>query len=551
MTATETAEDVVRVDAVVVGAGFAGMYLLHKLRQDGLSVRVVEAGTDVGGTWYWNRYPGARCDVPSMEYSYGFDAELGQEWEWTELMAAQPEILRYAQHVAERFDLRRDISFSTRVVAASFDGGRARWTVTTDRGDRIEAPFCIMATGALSAANIPEVPGLERFTGRVLHTGAWPKEGVDLGCRVGIIGTGSSGVQAIPVIAEQAEQLFVFQRTPGFTFPANNKPLRPDVKQAYKENYAEVRERQRHSSTGFSNWSPINKADKKAPATGPRPPRPKLRELDEQQRQEAWQQYGFGLFNRFTDIYKDPASNAAACDLYAEHVHAVVQDPDVADALTPVGYPVGCKRQVLDTNFYETFNRPNVTLVDLRKGAITEITETGVQTETGHYELDILIFATGFDAMTGALERIDLRGRDGVRLTDVWAEGPRTYLGLQVAGFPNLFTVTGPGSPSVLANVIVAIEQHVEWIADTIGHLRRNGLRTIEATAEAAEEWGRHVNDVAQGTMYVAPTCNSWYLGANIPGKPRMFLPYVGGLGRYRARCDEIVANGYEGFALA
>ena len=549
-SATATFHDVASYDAVVVGAGFAGMYLIHKLRQDGLSVRAIEAGTDVGGTWYWNRYPGARCDVPSMEYSYGFDSELEQSWEWTEIMAAQPEILGYARHVADRFDLRRHISFSTRVVAAVFDEERATWMVSTDRGDRLEAPFCIMATGALSAANIPDIAGLERFRGPVLHTGAWPKQGVDLSGRVGIIGTGSSGVQAIPVIAEQAEHLFVFQRTPGFTFPANNKALRPDVQQAYKENYAEVRERQRHSPNGFSNWSPIRKASLRE-TDGPRPARPEIRTDTPEQRKQAWRTYGFGVFQRYSDVYQDLDANALAVDLFADHVHEVVTDPAVAESLTPEGYPLGCKRQVLDTNFFETFNRANVTLVDLRRGAIVEITETGLRTTEGHYELDTLIFATGFDAMTGALERIDLRGRGAVALRDVWANGPSTYLGLQVAGFPNLFTVTGPGSPSVLANVIVAIEQHVEWIAACIGHLRANGFRTIEATAPAAQAWGLHVNEVAEGTMYVAPTCNSWSLGANIEGKARMFLPYVGGLGRYRARCEEVVANGYEGFTLA
>jgi len=539
-----------RFDAVVVGAGFAGMYMLHKLRQAGLSVRVVEAGTDVGGTWYWNRYPGARCDVPSMEYSYGFDPDLEQEWEWTELMAAQPEILRYAQHVAERFDLRRDIVFSTRVVAASFDDDAAEWTVTTDTGRTLRATFVIMATGALSAANLPDIPGIDRFAGTLLHTGRWPKEPVDLARRVGIIGTGSSGTQAIPVIAGQAAHLHVFQRTPGFTFPANNKPLRDDVQAAYKEHYREVRERQRSSVAGFSNWSPISKASKR-PAGTPRPPRQNLRDLGPEQRAEAWQQYGFGVFQRFRDVYQDLEANELAVELYADHVRSVVHDGEVAEALIPKGYPLGCKRQVLDTDFYEAFNRDNVTLVDLRRSPIVEITETGVRTTEGHVELDVLIFATGFDAMTGALERIELRGRGGRTVQDAWANGPRTYLGLQVAGFPNLFTVTGPGSPSVLANVIVAIEQHVEWITDCIDHLRSNGLRTIETTDEAAEAWGRHVNEVAEGTMYVAPSCNSWYLGANIPGKPRQFLPYVGGLGRYRARCDEVVANGYEGFVLS
>ncbi|MCC6438277.1 MAG: NAD(P)/FAD-dependent oxidoreductase [Acidimicrobiales bacterium] len=538
-----------RFDAVVVGAGFAGMYMLHRLRQQGLSVLVLDGATDVGGTWYWNRYPGARCDVPSMEYSYSWSEELQQEWQWSEVMSPQPEILAYAQHVADRFDLRRDIRFATTVRAAHFDESTDTWVIATDAGDRLRATYCIMATGALSASNTPDLPGLDRFGGELLHTGRWPKAPVALDRRVGVIGTGSSGVQAIPVIAEQAEHLFVLQRTPVFTFPANNKPLRPDVQSAYKDHYDEVRRRQRHSPNGFSGWSPVKVAPKQSTA-GPRPARPELRTLSPEQRHQAWEQYGFRVFDRFRDVYKDMEANELACELYRDHVRSVVRDPDVAERLLPKDYPLGCKRQVLDSGYYETFNRPNVTLVDLRDEALVEITETGVRTTKRHIELDVLVLATGFDAMTGALDRIDIRGRGGVTLKEHWAAGPRTYLGLQVAGFPNLFTVTGPGSPSVLSNVIVAIEQHVEWIDDCIGELRRDGLRTIETTPDAEEAWGRHVTEVAQDTMYVAPGCSSWYLGANIPGKPRVFMPYVGGLGRYRARCDEIVANGYEGFVL-
>ncbi|MEZ5261334.1 MAG: NAD(P)/FAD-dependent oxidoreductase [Acidimicrobiales bacterium] len=538
-----------RFDAVVVGAGFAGLYLLHRLRGRGLSVRVLDTASDVGGTWYWNRYPGARCDVPSMEYSYSWSEELQQEWRWSEVMSPQPEILAYAQHVADRFDLRRDIRFATTVVAAHFDETDDTWLLTTDSGEQLRATFCIMATGALSATNTPDLPGLDRFTGDVLHTGRWPKEPVDLGRRVAVLGTGSSGVQAIPVIAEAAEHLYVLQRTPTFTFPANNKPLRPDVQDAYKQHYDEVRQRQRHSVNGFSGWSPVQAAPKKSSA-GPRTSRPMLKELSVEERREAWERYGFRTFDRFRDVYKDMDANELACELYRDHVRAVVRDPDVAERLLPKDYPLGCKRQVLDTGYYETFNRPNVTLVDLRTEPLVEITETGVRTTERHIELDVLVLATGFDAMTGSLARIDVRGRGGVSLQQRWADGPRTYLGLQVAGFPNLFTVTGPGSPSVLSNVIVAIEQHVEWIDDCIAHLRHRGAATIETTEDAEQAWMDHVREVAEGTMYVAPGCSSWYLGANIPGKPRVFLPYVGGLGRYRARCDEIVANGYEGFVL-
>lgn len=541
-----------RFDAVVVGAGFAGMYLLHRLRGAGFTAVAVEAGSDVGGTWYWNRYPGARCDVPSMEYSYSFSEELQQEWTWSEVMSPQPEILAYARHVADRFDLRRDIRFDTRVTSATWDEAERRWTVRTDRDDLLVARFAIMATGALSATNTPDLPGLDSFAGTLLHTGNWPHAPVDLGRRVGIIGTGSSGVQAIPVIAEQAQHLHVFQRTPVFTFPANNKPLRDDVQQAYKEHYGEVRERQRHSPTGFANWSPLRKTAKRPDAAaGPRPPRPEILATTADERAAAWAERGFSVFQYYRDVYKDLDANELACQLYRDHIGQVVTDPAVAQRLMPTDYPLGCKRQVLDSGYYETFNRPNVTLVDLRAEPLVEITSTGVRTEASEVDIDVLVLATGFDAMTGALDRIDIRGRGGAALRDRWAGGPRAYLGLGVAGFPNLFTVTGPGSPSVLANVIVAIEQHVDWITDCLLHLRENGLTAIEPDEAAQDAWAEHVNEVAEGTMYVAPSCSSWYLGANIEGKTRTFMPYVGGLGRYRTRCDEVAANGYDGFVLS
>lgn len=543
-------------DAIVVGAGFAGMYMLVKLRDAGLTVRVLEAGTDVGGTWYWNRYPGARCDVPSMEYSYSFSDELQQDWEWTELMSAQPEILGYARHVADRFDLRSDIQFETRVAAAAFDDETSTWTVTTEAGESFEATYCIMATGCLSASNTPDIAGLDSFEGRLLHTGRWPKEGVDLtGKRVGLIGTGSSGVQATPVIAEQAASLTVFQRTPVYSFPANNKPLREDVKEAYKEFYDEVRERQRTSVAGFSGFNPLRaKAEgamaSKPKARGPRKPRPEILAATPEERRAMWDKEGFNTFNVYRDVYKDLDANEAACELFREHVRSVVKDPVKAEKLSPKTYPLGCKRQVIDTEYYEAFNRDTVDVVDLMAEPLETVTATGIATSAGDYDLDVLVLATGFDAMTGALDRIDITGRGGLELREKWEFGPRAYLGLQMAGFPNLFTVTGPGSPSVLANVIVAIEHHVEWISETIDHLRANDFATIEPTAEAEVGWGDHVNEVAEGTMYTAPTCNSWYLGSNIPGKQRMFMPYVGGLGRYRAAVEEIVDNGYEGFVL-
>ncbi len=566
------------LDVVIVGAGFAGMYQLLRLREAGLAVLVIEAGTDVGGTWYWNRYPGARCDVPSMEYSYSFDPDLEQEWSWSEVMSPQPEILDYARHVADRFDLRPHIQFETRVTVATFDEARARWLITTDRGDRFDARFCIMATGCLSVSNLPEMDGRDTFAGLTLHTGNWPKTASGDPCeplagkRVGVIGTGSSGVQAIPVIAESADHLYVFQRTPVYTFPANNRPLRDDIVAAYKANYAEVRERQRRSVAGFSGFDP-RKAAKRAEATAEDASRsaaadtpaarstvagsetstgrPGLLDLSPPEREAAVDRYGPAVFMRYRDVYTDPEANEAACELYRQRIDQLVTDPDVADRLKPKDYPLGCKRQVYDTDYYETFNRDDVTLVDLRRNPLVRITETGVETAEGPIELDVLVFATGFDAMTGALDRIDIRGRGGRRLRDDWADGPRSYLGLAVAGYPNLFTITGPGSPSVLSNVLVSIEQHVDWITACIGAIDGSERTAIEATPEAQADWGRQVAAAAEGTMYTAPGCASWYLGANIEGKTQVFMPYVGGVGRYRDICDRVAADDYAGFTVS
>ncbi len=546
------------VDAVVVGAGFAGMYLLHRLRRQGRSVVVFEAGSDVGGTWWWNRYPGARCDVPSMEYSYSFDPDLEQEWEWTELMAGQPEILRYARHVAERYDLRSGIEFDTRVTGARWDEDRQRWTITTDTGRTVGARWCVMATGCLSVPNTPDLPGLDRFAGTTLHTGLWPEEPPDLtGQRVGIIGTGSSGVQAIPELAKQAGHLTVFQRSPVYTVPANNRPLRPEVIAEFKARYPEIRERERNSVSGFLGPAALRQPRPSGASSTPSTPStqstPKrgLLDLSPAEQQAEFDANGPGAFMRFRDVYLDPEANEVACALFRREIDKLVDDPEVAEALKPVEYPLACKRQVLDTDYYTTFNRDDVTLVDLRRDPLVAITADGVQTEAGEVELDVLVLATGFDAMTGALTRIDIRGREGERLTDTWADGPRTYLGLQVAGFPNLFTVTGPGSPSVLANMIVAIEHHVDWIMNCIDAVEGRGAATIEPTVEAVDTWVDHVNEVAEHTMYTAPSCNSWYLGSNIEGKSRVFMPYVGGLGRYRRRCAEVVAEDYQGFVIA
>jgi cyclohexanone monooxygenase len=525
------------VDAVIVGAGFAGLYMLHRLRGLGVSARVFEAGHGVGGTWYWNRYPGARCDVESMDYSYSFSDELQQEWHWTERYASQPEILKYANHVADRFDLRRDIELDTRVTAAVFDEATSRWAISTDRGDRVSAQFCIMATGCLSTAQRPRFEGLETFGGTWYHTGHWPHEGVDFtGQRVGIVGTGSSAIQSIPIIAGQAAHLFVFQRTPNFSVPARNAPLDPEYERRWKANYAEHRQQARASRVGFV----VERNDHSALEVS----------ADERRREyEArWNRGGLGFNATFADLLTSKAANDTAAEFFRAKIRAIVRDAGVAETLTPQNYPVGTKRLCVDTNYYQTFNRDNVTLVDLRKSPIEAVTPRGLRTRERTYEVDSLVFAIGFDAMTGALLSIDIRGRDGQTLQQKWAEGPRTYLGLAVAGFPNLFAITGPGSPSVLSNMIVSIEQHVDWIADCLAYLRAHGLARIEATVTAEDDWVEHVNAVGDTTLY--PLANSWYVGANIPGKPRIFMPYVGGVDVYRAKCDDVVARGYAGFTL-
>jgi len=531
------------MDVVVVGAGMAGLYALHHLRERGFETVVLEAGGGVGGTWYWNRYPGARCDVPSLEYSYGFSKELEQEWEWTEIYPPQEELERYFNHVADRFDLRRDIRLDTRVSAATFDEDRSTWTVETDRGDRITTRFCVMATGPLSVPNVPDVPGVDGFSGEILLTSRWPRRDVELaGRRIGLIGTGSSGVQATPELAAVAEHLYVFQRTPTFTWPSRNGPLDPEVQRAWKRDCVEMRRLQRDVFGGVTGST--GAIIVQGPGDTP------ILEATEAERLAMLEERGFDASRSWSDTATNPEANELAAELYREMVRRTVDDPEVAEALSPRGFPIGCKRPVVDSHYFETFNRDNVTLVDLRRGGIECITETGIQTAQGHVELDVIVFATGFDAMTGALTRIDIRGRGGRSLRDAWAHGPRTYLGVQTAGFPNLFIVTGPGSPSVLANMVVCSEQHVEWIGACLAYLRDRGFTAVEATPEAQDAWVDHVNEVAEGTMFTAPSCASWYLGANIPGKPRVFLPYVGGLPAYIAKVDAVAAAGYEGFVL-
>jgi len=524
--------------AVVAGAGFAGLYMLHRLRGLGLATRVFEAGDGIGGTWYWNRYPGARCDVESMDYSYSFSDELQQDWRWSERYASQPEILKYIEHVADRFDLRRNIQLGTRVTSAVFDDATGRWMIETDRGDRVAARFCIMATGCLSDAQLPAIEGRETFGGRWYHTGRWPHEGVDFtGQRVGVIGTGSSAIQSIPIIARQATHLFVFQRTPNYSVPAHNAPLDADYERRVKATYAEFRRQARESRVGFV----VERSGDSALAVTPAE--------REGEYEKRWQRGGLGFSATYTDLLLDKAANDTAAEFFRAKIRAIVRDPAVAQALTPTDYPLGTKRLCVDTGYYATFNRDNVTLVDLRKTPIEAIIPRGVRTREAEYRVDSLVFATGFDAMTGALLNIDIRGRGGQTLREKWAAGPRTYLGLAMAGFPNLFTITGPGSPSVLSNMIVSIEQHVDWITECLEYMRAHGHHRIEATPEAEAAWVAHVNDVGNLTLY--PLAKSWYTGANVAGKPRIFMPYIGGVGVYRQKCDEIAGKGYAGFSVS
>lgn len=527
-----------QVDAVIVGAGLAGLYQLHTLRGLGLSTRVFEAGGDVGGTWYWNRYPGARCDVESMSYSYSFSPELEQEWEWTEKYPTQPEILRYIHHVTDRFDLRSGMTFNTRVTSAVYDQAAKRWQVETDTGEAVTAQFVIMATGCLSASKAPEVPGTEKFQGPTYHTGHWPQEGVDFtGQRVGVIGTGSSGIQSIPIFAEQASDLTVFQRTPNFSMPAGNRPLIEAEISEMKANYRGWRKAQQESSFGV----PVEEATQSA------------LEVSEEERnatyQEGWEKGNLvAVLASYTDTITDKAANDTAAEFIRSKIREQVNDPEIAETLSPRSFPFGTKRPCLDTNYYQTFNKEHVHLVDLRKTPLVEITERGVRTSEQEYEFDSVVFATGFDAMTGALNAIDIRGKDGVALKEKWAEGPRSYLGIAIAGFPNLFTITGPSSPSVLSNMMVSIEQHVDWITDCISFLRNRNISEIDPTPEAEDAWVEHVEEVGNYTLF--PTADSWYMGSNVPGKPRVFMAYIGGVGVYRQKCDEVAAKHYEGFAL-
>jgi cyclohexanone monooxygenase len=525
-------------DVVVVGAGFAGMYMLHRLRKQGLSARVYEQGGDVGGTWYWNRYPGARCDVESMQYSYSFDDELQQQWNWSERYAPQPEILKYANHVADRFNLRSDIQLNTRVDRAEFDESAVSWSVTTSDGKTVTAKHVVLATGCLSNAKMPDIKGLGDFKGKVYHTGHWPHEEIDFtGLRVGVIGTGSSGIQSVPVIAEQASHLTVFQRTANFSIPARNAALTEEEREAFRAKYPEIRR--------FAREEARNGIYTELPDRGA------LDDGDDERRakyEARWNHGGLTFMAAYNNLALDKAANDTAADFVRGKIAEIVEDPQTAKLLQPNNHPIGSKRICIDTDYFAAFNRPNVTLVDIRSDPIQEILPHAVRTSAKEIEVDALVLATGFDAMTGSVAKIDIRGRNGQTLNQKWAEGPKTYLGLMSAGFPNLFIITGPGSPSVLSNMIVSIEQHVEWITDCIAYMRDRDLVAMEASQPAEDKWVAHVNEVAHTTLY--PQANSWYMGANIPGKPQIFMPYIGGVGLYRQICNDVAAKGYEGFAM-
>lgn len=525
------------LDVVIVGAGFAGMYMLHRARGLGLSAVVLDTAGGVGGTWYWNRYPGARCDVESMQYSYSFSHELQQEWVWSERYASQPEILEYANYVAKRFDLLRDIRFNTRVDSIDYRDDEGRWLLTTANDETLSGRFCVMATGCLSAPLTPQIKGLNAFQGNVYHTGSWPHDDVDFaGQQVGVIGTGSSGIQVTPELAKQAEHLYVFQRTPNFSVPARNRPMSPDYEADWKRNYSERRAQARTSPNGIL----------------PKPSDVATSEVSAAERQaefeKRWAEGGTGFMSAYKDLMRDEEANAAAAGFVHDKIRETVDDSAIAERLMPKQYPIGAKRICADTNYFETFNRENVTLVDVRAEPISHATADGLVTGSNRYVLDSLVLATGFDAMTGALSKIDIVGRQRTSLRDKWKDGPQTYLGMMTAQFPNLFIVTGPGSPSVMTNVIVAIEDNIDWITSCISHLEKIGAQSIEASPTAEENWMQHVADEAAKTLFTK--ADSWYLGANKSGKPRVFMPYVGGIPKYQRICDEVASDGYRGFEI-
>jgi cyclohexanone monooxygenase len=527
-------------DAVIVGAGFSGMYALYRLGKRGLKLKTFEAGEGPGGTWYWNRYPGARVDIESMIYSYSFDEDLQQEWRWPEYFSPQKDLEEYANHVADRFGLREQIQFGTTVNRMRFDEVANRWHVYTDRGDHVVAKYVIAATGSLNATNVPNFKGVESFAGEWYHTSRWPKEGVDFaGKRVGVIGTGSTGIQVIPEIAELADHLYVFQRTANFSIPSYNRELDPEYERSYKDNYAERRRIMREAAS-FTALLASKSYDS-------------VFDVDDVERErilnEAWQsRSGYLFIATFGDIRTNLAANEVVSEFVRNKIRGIVKDPDTAELLCPTTHPIGMKRLCMDTGYFETYNRDNVTLVDVRSHPIVEITPTGVKTTEGEYDVDILVYATGFDAMTGALTRMNITGNDGVDLRDKWVNGPTNYLGLMVAGFPNLFMIHGPGSPSVLAQMIMAGEWQVDWIDDFIAAVDAQGYARVETTPDWEEKWHEKVEAAADKMLF--KRADSWYMGANIEGKPRVFMVFVGGWDTYCKLCNDAVANDFEGFTL-
>ena len=527
-------------DVVIVGGGLAGLYSIYRFRKMGLNIRAYEAGDGVGGTWFWNRYPGCRCDVESMEYSYSFDDDLQQEWVWPERYGTQPVILEYINHVAKRFDLMRDVQLNTRITQAVFCEKKHLWTITTNNGEQITAPICIMAAGNLSTPRKPDFPGLDNFKGDWYHTGLWPKEGVDFtDKRVGVIGTGSSGVQMMPHIAAQAKHLTVFQRTANFSLPARNAPLDPEKERKHKEEYRERRLAAYNTPFGIAGYPPPDKSA--------------LEATEEERRaiyEDKWQEGGsISYLFAYKDLLLNKDANDTASDFVRNKIRATVNDPETAELLCPDNHPIGTKRLILDSNYYEIFNQSNVKLVDVRSAPIQEITRSGIKTTESEYQLDAIAFATGFDAMTGAIKEIDVRVDGGTTIEEQWDGGPRTYLGLMVAGLPNMFMITGPQSPGVKSQMILSIEWHINWIANCLSHMRNNNHTRVAAEVEAQQQWVDHVREVAGSTLY--PLANSWYMGANIPGKARVFMPYVAGVEAYTKECNRVTQNGYQGFEFS
>ena len=525
-------------DLIIVGAGFAGMYSTIHAERAGLDVLGLEAGADVGGTWYWNRYPGARCDVESIDYSFSFDDALQREWRWSERYATQPEILRYLNHVADRFDVRRRFRFGERLTTATWDESAQRWDVRTESGLTASARWLVMATGGLSKPQLPDVPGRDSFTGEVLQTSAWPEAPVDLrGKRVAVIGTGSSGVQAIPLIAEDAAELTVYQRSANYSVPAFNRIVDDEEWESRQRELTHRRELSWNGAAG-SPWTshPVSFADS-----------------SEQERaevfEESWTRGGVLFAKAFQGLTVDPLINDAAREFFERKLAEKVRDPETRDTLTPRDHPVGTKRICTDSAYYETFNRPHVSLVDLRREPLTAVTASGIRTSERHRDHDVIVYATGFDAMTGALTAIDIRGRDGRSLREEWRGFPSTYLGVALPGFPNLLILNGPGSPSVLSNMALTSEQQGAYALGIIEHCRRHGYTSIEARADAAAAWTAHSLELADRTLFGSAA--SWYTGSNIAGKARGFLPYIGGFKNYIDHCEDVAADGYRGFALS